>query len=180
MTVRRVPTRRMRCAGWRRCAPSIRCGRHRRRRLLRRVAQSGRASWRRALCTRRCASGPESLHMCLMTVFAEKNPWSWNGFDRSTAPAAATDCGVDRAAELLDTLQPGPQLDRVELRGIDITQRGHRNSGSPGDVGGMLTGRFGVERLHQPQPDRIETRNPTASPRRRTPRSPPSNSYPQS
>ncbi len=52
-------------------------------------AHSGNASCRRAVWTRRCASGPDSLHMCFTTVFADRNPCLRNGFDRSTTPAAA-------------------------------------------------------------------------------------------
>ena len=51
-------------------------------------AHSGSAWCRRAVWTRRCASGPDRRHMCLTAVLAEKNPCGRNGFDLSITPVA--------------------------------------------------------------------------------------------
>ncbi len=78
-------------------------------------------------------------------------------------PVDRTGCrdgrGLDRTSELLDVVQPGAHLDRVELREIDVTQSSHRCGGASSDARSAFADRFGVDRLDQPEPDRVETGN---------------------
>ena len=120
-------------------------------------AHSGSASCRRAVWTRRCASGPDSLHMCFTTVFADRNPCLRNGFDRSTTPAAAIAAASTDATQHLDLFEPHPQLDGIQRRHIDIEQPRQRHRRPTDRITSPISRRPLHHRADEPQPDRIHT-----------------------
>ncbi len=142
------------------------------------VAQSGRASWRRAVCTRRWASGPDSLHMCLTTVFAEKNPCGRNGLCRSTAPAAAM--------AVASTERRSSSMPTSHAR-ISIASRCDRSTSPSAATAASACPQRPRQRVRRPvrcrstRPagagSRRDGRPPTAFRRRRRPRSAPLDSY---
>ncbi len=160
----------IRCVGWRRCGPSTRIGRHRRRRRLQRPPSRGV----------HCAGGRSGLggglpdrrarHMCLMTVFAEKNPCDRNGLWRSTAPAAATTAAsTERRSSSIPTSHARSSIASSSARSTSpsaATATSARRTASAA----ALAGGFGVDRLRPGGAgSRRDTRQPT-TPRRCRPR----------
>ena len=116
-------------------------------------AHSGRASCRRAVWTRRCASGPDSSTHVLHDRLRRQEALLAERVRPVDHTRRCDRGGLDGATQLLDLFEPHAQLDGVQRRHIDIEQSRHRRRRPTDRITSPISRRFLHDRADKPQPD---------------------------